>query len=459
MTKTRKACIVLFSILTAICVGIDGWWLGVKNLAPDKITDTTIYAQNLQKSDGTKANIFEVNYYSNANNNGYEMFELKVNYLTDSTADNIYSQGIQYIASDKSGAIKWQVGNYANMKRYDDFPNVKTSDEFFSHIIEPDNKNGEYTISSEQTNAFATFTTLAYFQRASVNESTQTFTYSSSDDFATSSMLATNPINDGTHLLIQIKDEKGNYTPFGLGFRGTRTKVELENAKEQPLFKFGLGEIGQSFLWWNWGTANVYPYYDINYVAYSLYNAVKSMPAGTNQFDIVEFGDWFDYFTVKDNELTNVRVPEDSTGKVKQDFTSYYAVKVNVNADGAQRASRDSLFKMIKGSSGFNIDTSSIEDSYFYGRAVAKATVYDLDFVLVADEKYAVKLNNAFIQRYKPYKDEIRIVIEVDLDILKANNMQFVGLANNAVGEFVLDKCYTLETQDGQVVKTEVTYA
>lgn len=459
MTKTKKIFIVLFSILTAICVGIDGWWLGVKNIAPDKITDTTIYAQDLQKSDGTKANIFEVNYYSNANKNGYEMFELKVNYLTDSTADNIYSQGLQYIAGSKGSSIKWQIGNYANIKSYDDFPNVKASDEFFSHIVEPNNKNGEYTLSTNQPDAFSTYTTLAYFQRASVSESTQTFTYSSSDDFVTSSMLASNPISDGTKLIIQVKDKEGNYTPFGLGFRGTRTKTELENAKEQPMFSFYLGMLAQKFLWWNWGTANVYPYYDINYIAYSLYSAVKSMPAGTNQFDIVEFGDWFDYFTVKDNVLTDVRVPEDSTGKVKQDFTSYYGVKVNVNADGAQRASRDSLFKMIKGSSGFNIDTSTIDDSYFYGRAVAKATVYDLDFVLVADNKYAAKLNNAFIQKYKPYKDDIRVVIEIDLDILKANNMEFVGLANNAMGEFVLDKCYTLETQNDQVVKTEVAYA
>lgn len=459
MTKIKKVCIVLFSILTVVCLGVDGWWLGVMNFAPDKITNTTIYAQDLQKSDGTKTNIFEVNYYSNANQNGYEMFELKVNYLTDSTADNIYSQGLQYIAGNKESGIKWQVGNYANIKEYDDFPNVKAYDEFFSHIIEPDNKNGEYTLSSESTNAFATFTNLAYFQRASVNASTQTFAYSSSDDFATSSMLAPNPIDDGTKLLIQVKDEEGNYTPFGLGFRGTRTKSELENAKEQSLFSFGLGEIGQSFLWWNWGTATVFPYYDINYVAFSLYNAVKSMPAGTNQFDIVEFGDWFDYYTVKDNELTDVRLPEDESGKVKQNFTSYYGIKINVNADGAQRATRDSMFKIIKGSSSFNIDTSSTDDSYFYGRAVVKATVYDLDFVLVVDNKYAVKLNYVFTLKYKLYKDEIRIVIEVDLDILKVNNMEFIGFANNAVGEFMLDKCYTLETKDGQVIKTEVSYA
>ena len=239
----KKIAICLSVVLAVACAAVDAWWISVKFYAPDKIVDNTIHASTVESVSGRTENIFEVNYYSNKNKNGLEMFELKTSYLTDTDGLDIHSQGIQYVANTASDSIEWQFGNFYGIGSYDEFKSSADSDDFWSRIVEPkdnvlSNNDNVSTVKGVRYDAL--------FQKYLPNKNTsKRFDYASGDNFENEVYNSTNPLGAGSKLKITIKNEAGENEVFGMSFRGSRTGLEINNNAEKEeknlLFTFYKG--------------------------------------------------------------------------------------------------------------------------------------------------------------------------------------------------------------------------
>lgn len=473
MDKTQKVLKIL-GIITACliclcCLGVDAWWICVYKYGANKVEDNVIYADDIKATDGTTANIFEVNYKSNLNGNGVEMFELKISGLTDTNSSAIYSQGIQYVADESDTKIRWNYMDKNGMS-LNDLYNLSYLNEAkngnYTHLSEANysainsmtaNDNNSYNY--KKHNAFIGTEDRAVFQKLNILSGASRYNYASSDNFANDVGAAVNPVNDSTFFRIQLKEKNEDgeevLVPYAFKFRGDRTVEELLNGEEKPLYSINAAH--NTFLYTCYDKINVFPYYNIDFLASRIYEKVKSMPAGSNQYTLVELGDWLDYYSVgKDSTLVEDRLSVDKTNKVRTMFTSYYAIKITVSADGAQKAS-DSMFKTIHGSANFNIAPEGVSNGdYFYGRSVVTIGLNAFDGVETEDG-YKLKLKQSFLKQYLPNKKLIVVNVVIDKDELAKTNKTFAGFAENSgLENFALQHCYTIETKNGVRVKSEV---
>lgn len=111
--------ILLFFILLASI----GLWVYVKFIAPDSFKETTIYANQVEDTNGKKA-ICEVVAYDNADGSGIQLLDIKLNYYSDFNATNVVASGIQIIDGTKnlksdhpSEIVKF----FVSTKNYDNF--------------------------------------------------------------------------------------------------------------------------------------------------------------------------------------------------------------------------------------------------------------------------------------------------------------------------------------------------
>lgn len=474
MTKTQKAFkivgIIMACLICITCIGIDVWWIYIAKYGAVKLEDNVVYADQLEATDGTKANIFEVQYYSNANKNGLEMLEIKMSGLTDTEASAIYSQGLQYVADDSESSIRWNyVGeNFTARTLSDSAINVKEGkhsefdDLMYSVLLNLSDKSGE-KYDYKKFNIFSGQEHQAFFQHMDTLSGVTKYNYASSDDFEKDVGLAVNPVNENTMFRIQLseKDDEGNITkkPYAFTFRGTRSVAEIKNADEKPMYQM-TGGSRYDFMHRISIITDFFPVYDVDFLAWRLFEKVKTMPAGSNQFTLVELGDWINYYSVDENStLVADRLSVDKTNKVKTLFTSYYGIKITVHADGAMRAS-DSMFKTIHGSSTFNIAPEGVTNGeYFYGRDVVTVGLNAFDRV-DTEEGCLLKLKDAFLAQYIDHKKLIVLKIMIDKDILKDENREFMGFVENSgLENFTIQNIYTYETIGGVIVKSEVTNA
>jgi len=89
--------ILLFFILLASI----GLWVYVKFIAPDSFKETTIYANQVEDTNGKKA-VCEVVAYDNADGSGIQLLDIKLNYYSDFNATNVVASGIQIIGGTKN---------------------------------------------------------------------------------------------------------------------------------------------------------------------------------------------------------------------------------------------------------------------------------------------------------------------------------------------------------------------
>lgn len=463
MDKTQKVLKILGLITACLiclcCLGVDAWWICCYKYGASKVEDNVVYADNIKATDGTKANIFEVNYKSNANGNGIEMFEIKISGLTDANSSAIYSQGIQYVADESDTTIRWNYmdENVINMADFSSITHLsEASYSAINNLTAQENNSYNY----KKHNAFTGTENRAYFQKMDILSGASRYNYASSDDFVNDVGVAVNPVDDSTFFRIQLKeknDEGGEVLiPYAFRFRGTRTVDELLNAEEKPLYY--IKSSHSKFLYTCYDTISVYPYYNVDFLASRIYEKVKSMPAGSNQYTLVELGDWLDYYKVgSDSTLIEDRLSVDKSNKVRTMFTSYYAIKITISADGAQKAS-DSMFKTIHGSSNFDILPEGVSNGdYFYGRSVVTIGVSSFDEI-ETDEGCKLKLKKSFLNQYLPNKKTIVINLVLDKDELSKKNKIFAGFVENSgLENFTIQHFYTIETKDGVRIKSEVS--
>lgn len=406
--------IALFILIVLASIAIDVWFIYVNNYAPKKIIENTYEIGMQETTDGDKKHFIEVRYNSNENNNGYETLDIKLNYMLDETENDFYSQGIQFVAGDENEKIDWQY------LVDDSMPYVSWSE-------------GSWYNFRNNKNFYGYFGT--YFA--------DNYNYSSSNDYETST-ISTNEITDETSFKIQLGDEL-----YKMKFKGSTNDIYGdENLHAQ--------EYGCSNFLGNQRYNNYYYYQNIYSFAYKIYQAVQSLENGTKSSMIFEFCDMFDYYKYDAGTGQYSSTAYQNIDILEQEFKSYYAIYVEKVADGARKAS-DSLFNAVAGNANFNITGETSGDDYFVGKNIINCNIYSFEYVLVGDNYFSLKLNDAFMQAYSSQAGKIALRIEIDLDELKKKNINFYGFTNDSgLDKFEIVECYTLETINDEVVKTEV---
>ena len=419
LTTWQKVLVITIAVIVVFCVGICSWYAYIRIFYPDKIISNT-YEVGLQETTSGDAKPFiEVQYFTNENKNGLETFEIKFNYLLDEKQEHFYSQGLQFVADNKSSSIGFEY----------------LIDESQTQGEEMGGTSGWYTGSRQY----------AYYGTYRTKSGASTFNYMSQDDYENTS-ISSNPLSTQSAFKIQLGDDL-----FLMKFKGDKIeKNELsfqysEKAAYKFYLVFGYDEIH-----------NYYTYSDPYFFSYLIFNSMESVSNGVNHNMVFEFGDLFNYYLYDENSNSYSDTEYKNMDSVLMEMQSYYSIRVTKSADGLQSA-EDSLFKTVKGNSGFNLNGDYSSGDYFTGEAVFTADIYDFDFVKVLNDSYVLKFKDSFIETYKNFKNT-KLNIEIDLDILKNLNIQFAGFADDSgLENFKINKIYTLETVDGQVVKTEIT--
>ena len=463
MSKGKKTLIVFSALLFLVCAIIDIWYLVVYLYGDSKIISQTINIGLQETASGDEQQYFvELNYYSNENKNGYEMFEVKFNYLMDENASDFYSQGLQYIANDEDGSIEFftltdynealnELEDSFNVEEMQKFVNELGAKQSMSPISDQSlfSKGGWY----DAVGYFATYFPLCI-------ESNKTTMYNYQSDGNTST-ISTNPIDLETTFRVNLDDDNNfeDTDLFKIQFKGVNY-LEFDSNEE---FDDNVEKIGKTNYEFRredyhfnllWAYTNYYYYYnayDANYMCYLLYNAVKGMTPGTNRAAAFEFGDMFNYYRHQGSGVYEDVAIKD-TALLEELMNSYYAIKINISADGAQKAS-DSLFGMVNGSATFNL-TGEYDQEYFAGRVVVKLDNDDFDKVEVREDAFALRLSEEFFTSHYDYRNNICLSITIDLNEFYDNEQLYLGFTNNSLLDY-FNVIEYVTLQDGEEVEVQ----
>lgn len=427
MSKGQKIAISLGAILFVICLVIDIWYGYILLFGKEKVVSKTFNVSTLTLADGTTTNIFEVEYFANKDNSGYEAFEIKLTNYMDESRESTFIQGLQYIANSTTSSIDIQLAHndvWVSDKPYKVKGHLWWEDKYY------------YCYNSYVPTA-----------------NTDVFNYMSADDEMY--LRSTNPINMETRYKIQIGEDI-----YLMQFKGIALKDEdLPNPLE-------LGKLQKPYTPTEIGTVRTkhkltaddiyhtqYYTYDINLFVKSIYDAVKTATLGTNDDITFEWGNWFNYYKFNPDENAYEENPTDYTNVkiVSGDIKSYYSIRVKTHEYGLSNA-KDSLFGSVLGNRNFSLNNDYSAGDYFIGRTVVDCDISSFDFVTVDENNVALKLNNSFTNYYILYKDSIVLSVVIDLDLLESLGYTFVGFtADNGLDKFNIYECYT--TSQGEIVE------
>lgn len=412
--------IVLGCLLLVLCVGVNIWYFYILKFGPDKVVSITheVGLQKLENSDDEKYFI-ELNYFSNEENNGLEMFEIKFNYMLDENQEQFYSQGLQFVAEGTDN-IKYDYfideTNHALVNHYD-----------FSLFYPAKNY---YT----QWGGYRPSENVGYYN------------YASADDYEHAT-LSTNPISSLSKFKIQVGDDL-----FLMEFKNYKTEATSNN------YMYRYQGDTQIYIYYNLESYyDCYAYYDYNYFCKLMYEAVQTISSGTNSAMVFEFGDLFTYskYNAETGQYDTELTPEE-TVKLTADIKSYYAIKVNKSSSGVRQAS-ESLFGAVNGSTTYNTN-SVISDDYFVGRSILCVDEEDFNLVKIEEGYCVLKLKEEFIKAYEKYNNII-LKVDVNLDYFTKQGITILGFAtDNGLDNFEVEHCYFYEIINGEIIQTEVLY-
>ncbi len=454
MTKQKKGLIIAAIIVLVLSTPIIAWWSYIAYWGKEKHVDYTYNMVDLVKADGSKEQIVKIRYYQNEDNSGLEMFEVDLSSFLDEKRVNVKSQGLQFVATDAETPLEWAM---IWPKGYKDRKTIG-KENWYWKVTKPLKKKRYY----------ASFGSWGL-------KSGETFNYASTNGYQTT-IDDNNPLNANSGFKISLQNDDNTSDIYKMQFKGKYFEVcdekfpygrqnnmkkensypsEADHRKEEKNFikryRDGLHGDYTDYI-------DTFYTYDPYWFAYELYNSVQTIAAGTEETFIFSWGDFFDY--KKYNPETGVyqTVEGNEWTKVYNYVTSNIAVKIEVIERGAQRAS-DSLFNVVKGSPTFNLTGDKNNGDYFYGNSIVNLDVAEFDLVQVAGNQYCLKMSDNAYNHYSKFKEDVQLSICIDLDILNKKNYVFAGFTSDSrLSEFDIYDCYTIETKDGQVVRTEVEY-
>ena len=421
MSIGKKIGIAIGVLVFVLCLVVCCWYLYILEYGAEKMTSTTVNIGTLQVADGSQDNryVIEVDYKSNANHNGLELFDVNVSYFTDETREHYYSQGIQYVANSTDESIEWvDFDTYYNslINGVSDVLDNNFTLEELQQYMEEHYALTSYTLHSSGWWIFANDYIASYYDPFVDPSSASRYTYQSLDDFASTD--STNPITEDSYFLLQIGDDEYVY----MQFKGDNY-VKWEDFENADDFNGDSRKVGSS------GDINYYYNNSIDYLAYLLYQSVQRLPAGTNGAYTFEFADdMFTYYAVNVDGSVGEEIVAEDTDLVINRIKSYYTIYITTSADGA-RNSNDSMFGLLHGSPSCSLDgSSSSAGEYFQGKPVINCDVYDFDLVLLTDNYYALKLKQEFIDEYLPYANSIYLSVTIDTSIIEDAGYKYSGL-------------------------------
>ena len=197
----------------------------------------------------------------------------------------------------------------------------------------------------------------------------------------------------------------------------------------------------------------------------NLYQQIQAVANGKHSASLINLPDMFSYQIYDGKTFQDVSAQENA--KVSETVRNFYSIYIEKTADGVKTAN-DSMFGCVNGTPQFNLTEDDEENDesifgdgdYLLGKTIVDCDIYDFDFINVRDNAYVLKLNDSFLNVYGKHSNDIQLSIEIDIDKLKKENIVFCGFSNDShLSEFNILSCHTVQTLDGEIVKTEVDYA
>ncbi|MBQ3158375.1 MAG: hypothetical protein IJB98_01635 [Clostridia bacterium] len=411
----KKFLIIVLTLLCVVCVGIDIWALVVYKAGEEKIVVNTQNLGFIETTDGSKKTFLEINYFNNKNANGLEAFEIKYNEFADEELSSFISVGSQYVADTTADKIQWDTMSSLAIQH------------------KPHKKEGFGIF-----NAGLRYYDNAFF-RTDLTGNSSYYEYQSADDYAFSIGNDINALKDTTAFRITLDDEI----------------YELRFRKDYIIDELYLGTLKQTTPF----TEDIhycYQYIDHNLFAYLLFNSMQSVTVGSSSFEVLQVGDYFEYWKFDGKEYK--KISDDEVKNVTVEFNNNYLVKINVSNDGITLASQ-SLFNQVQGNVDFNLNNEYVTEDYLYGKSIINVGYGSFDFLPYVENKYYLKLKDSFVNAYKDYSNSIVLDICLDLDYLTSKNIEFVGFVDDCFNGFDIFECTTTETISGVLTELEVQYA
>lgn len=403
----KKILIILCTILCIVCLGIDVWCFCVYKYADEKLVENTMLIDIMEDSNGAEKKTFlEINYFSNKNKNGLEMLEIKYNYFVDETKENFFSVGSQYVADDKDSLINWKL-------YWQGYYETSYTSKLFG-LLQERTYDSYY--------GFLTNNNCSYYEYQSSSD----YNFSMGNDINTlSGESSTFKVTIGEDIFtLKFKGQ----TPVPDYYLGTKS---LESALTKDI-------------------NDQYYYVDHNFLAYNLLNSLRDSTPITNSYQVLEFGEFFDYY--KYDGKTYVEMTDIENEKISTEFNNYYVCKLNIQENGA-RVANDSLFNQIQGNNTFNLYPNDyIIEDYFYGKNVIKLTNEDFNYTLLSNKSYEVSLKDEFIESYLPYSKNIVLDVYIDIDKMNSQGMNFSRIKSGFLNGFDVYKCQASYTLNGEFI-------
>ena len=343
----------------------------------------------------------EVNYYSNDNNNGIMLQELKINYFTDFNllSSGYRSSGMQYLGDYQGLPLDTWDGN---------------SEISFMKI----GNNDRYYGTSDECVQIAN------------NYVDKSFNYY---DF-------TNGINwNGiTNNNGSIATELKRTTEFIIKIDDRAFSIKLDK-----YFDKDVGDVRNIFgIGWKVGEKYNRYYYTFGSLFQSCMQAVRTNSAGYGDYYITV--DLSSLFSIKEYDLENKKFKEDNVSDI---IKSYAVLKFHYDENGARNSSQ-SMFGIIDNNSKYDIEEETVDTTYWQERMTynldekAKYNGKDI-FVYRYSEVYGgyfVSLNLDVKQIFQEMpRAKVNIIFDLNSDYLKEKNINIVGLDYNAFADFEID--------------------
>lgn len=343
----------------------------------------------------------EVNYYSNDNNNGIMLQELKINYFTDFNllSSGYRSSGMQYLGNYQGLPLDTWDGN---------------SEISFMKI----GNNDRYYGTSDECVQIAN------------NYVDKSFNYY---DF-------TNGINwNGiTNNNGSIATELKRTTEFIIKIDDRAFSIKLDK-----YFDKDVGDVRNIFgIGWKVGEKYNRYYYTFGSLFQSCMQAVRTNSAGYGDYYITV--DLSSLFSIKEYDLENKKFKEDNVTDI---IKSYAVLKFHYDENGARNSSQ-SMFGIIDNNSKYDIEEETVDTTYWQERMTynldekAKYNGKDI-FVYRYSEVYGgyfVSLNMDVKQIFQEMpRAKVNIIFDLNSDYLKEKNINIVGLDYNAFADFEID--------------------
>ncbi|MGN1222406.1 MAG: hypothetical protein ACI4TT_04155, partial [Christensenellales bacterium] len=308
-----------------------------------------------------------VEYYSNKNNTGLELLDIKINGYIDANQINnpnaiTYAKGIQFVGSNY-GSI--------NFNEYTRFEHAPLSVLFGQQ---------QTTYSYVESNVKA-----YYYDTQNGISTASAENLSSKDAFKIS-------INDELYFMKLLGEEQQNGKVTNVAWMSNISKTD----------------------------------YDEQYFSKIILDMCRTNSIGLDTRCLLtkSLGDCFAYKKyndgiISDKWLTSYDLKDDN---IIINFTNNVTIQITTHSNGATKSS-DSMFGIIEGKNDFEFIQDGIANDYFNGTQTIMLNEYNFDYINTVGNRYTLIFNDKTIKYLTENKDK-KIDVIIDLDVLNENNIE-----------------------------------